>query len=93
MAFETNLTDHWVRKQVSPGTEFRFKGNEDRLIVRKIEWVKPGFSGVKSSGWAIFIDGEQCGPAHSTATKAMRYAEEPGVALLLGLRLFAGEGK
>lgn len=81
--------DNWTRKQMNPGTEFVLNGTNDRLVVRRVEWTKPGFKGGQSTGWAVLVDGQQQGPAHSTATRAMRYTEQPGVALELARRLSA----
>lgn len=52
-----------------------------RVVVKRVSWTRPGFSrgGGDATGWALFVDGVQQGPAHRTATKAREHAELPGV--------------
>lgn len=88
--------DYWTRKQTHPGTEFHANGLEDRLVVKRVRWTRPGFHashGRMASGWAILVDGEQYGPAHPSATAAMRHAEQPGVAKDIARKLNANEVK
>jgi hypothetical protein len=67
----------WIRKQTNPGTEFRGWGG--KVVVERVEWAKPGFSGATSRGWVIKVKGTRLGAAHRTAQKAMQQAELPGV--------------
>ena len=77
MATEAHPPVTWIRKQTHPGTEYRAK--DGRVIVRAIEWKRPGMRDITSRGWIVDVDGEREGPAFRTAKKAMEYAELPGV--------------
>jgi len=51
-----------------------------RIVVKRIEWQKPGFKNVRSTGWAVFLDGKQYGIGAMPTAKAMReHIGQPGV--------------
>lgn len=70
----------WTRKQTNPGTAFTLDDTSGGVIIRRVTWDVPGFKNRTGSGWAVVILGDQYGPAHRSATEAMRWAELPGVA-------------
>jgi hypothetical protein len=50
-----------------------------RFHIRRVTWAKPGFKNQTSTGWAIFVDGEQWSAAFGTMTKCQAHADQPGV--------------
>lgn len=70
----------WTRKSTPGSAAVEFHAIGSRVVVRKIDWAKPGGStGQRSHGWAIFVDGVQYGAAHGWAREAKAHAEQPGV--------------
>lgn len=76
----------WKRTRVGGNTQFMLAGDrwaiaKGRVLVRKVEWTRPGAlrKTIQQTGWAVFVDGIKLGLAHSTATKAQQWAEQPGV--------------
>lgn len=62
------------------GTGIRYSTAEDRIVVQRAYWTRPGFArpNGKATGWVILVDGKQHGAAHPTAKKAKESAEQPG---------------
>lgn len=60
------------------GTEYH--RHEGRIVVRRIEWTKPGFKNITSSGWIVEVDGVRVAGAFRTARVAREHTEYPGVA-------------
>lgn len=83
--------DIWTRTRTKAGPTL-FTAFDGKVIVSARTWPRPGFhrNGM-SRGWTIEVGGTQVGPAHRTATAAMRHAELPGVAALIRELLDARE--
>lgn len=75
----------WTRVKGVNGTELH--AVDGRVVVRKITWRKPGFKNQTSTGWPIFVDGEQYSGGYATMRDSARHADCPGTARDIRARL------
>ena len=68
----------WTRVKGANGTELH--AVDGRVAIRKVTWTKPGFKNQTSTGWPIFVDGQQYSGGYDTMRDAARHADLPGTA-------------